>query len=181
MRSTHAFVALAALAGLALAASLSASGASTRTPAVRAATTSLSITATGQISGFGGPTSAKFNLLGASAADTDSGKLTFTAPTNPLSRKTAEGLNYTPMQLTQTLRGKYGTLVIRSSVSLFDVVKEDDFVATGSWSVVRGTGKYAGLKGGGALVGITQFSAGASSISDYDFSYRFAGRVTKGA
>jgi hypothetical protein len=176
MRSTLTFVTVTGLAGLALAGSLSVAGAATTSPRA-GATKSLTITVAGKISGLGGPTSANFDLLGASAADSDSGKLTFTAPMNSLPHKTAEGLNYTPMQLTETLRGKKGTLIIRSTVRLFDVVKQDDFIATGTWSIVRGTGKYAKLKGGGALVGITQAPADASSISDYDFSYRYQGHV----
>jgi hypothetical protein len=169
-------VTVAVLVALALAGSLSASGASVTSLTV-AARTHLTITAVGKISGFGGPTSGRFELLGASTADSDSGKLTFTAPGNVLPRKTADGLSYTPMRLTETLKGKKGTLVIHSDLRLFDVVKEDDSVATGSWSIVRGTGTYAGLKGGGALVGLVQPSTGASSISDYDFSYRYEGRV----
>ena len=38
----------------------------------------------------------------------------------------------------------------------FDVVKQDDTIATGTWSMVNGTGRYAGTKGGGSLVGIRQ-------------------------
>jgi hypothetical protein len=177
MRSTLTFVTVTGLAGLALAGSLSVAGATTTSPTV-AGTKSLTITVAGKISGLGGRTSGSFNLLGASAADSDSGKLTFTAPTNPLPRKTADGLTYTPLQLTETLRGKRGTLIIRSTVRLFDVVKQDDFIATGNWSIVRGTGKYTRLKGGGALVGITQAPADPSSISDYDFSYRYQGHVS---
>ena len=170
MRRALTLGAIAVLAALAVTGSLSA--------ATGAAKTSLTITALGKASGLGGPTSGTFNLVGANAATTDSGRLTFTAPTNALPRKTADGLAYTPMQLTETLKGKHGTLVIRSTVRLFDVVKEDDVIATGTWSILRGTGKYAGLKGGGALVGIMQFPADAASVTDHDFSYRYQGMVT---
>ncbi len=176
MRPATTLVTVAALVALALTGSLVANGATTTSRAATAKT-QLTITALGKVSGFGGPTSGTFNLVGANAATSDAGRLTYTAPGNTLPRKTADGLSYTPMQLTETLKGKKGTLVIRSVVRLFGVVKEDDSVATGTWSIVRGTGAYAGLKGGGALVGITQ--ASASSISEYNFSYRYEGRVAR--
>jgi hypothetical protein len=168
-RRTRRLTAAGGLVALALVGSLPA--------ATTPAKTQVTITMRGTISGVGGPTSGTFDLVGASTAYSDSGRLTFTAPLTPVARKTPEGLNYSPIQLTETLRGKKGTLVIRSSVRLFEVVKLDDFVATGTWSILRGTGKYAGLTGRGTLIGITQAPSQAQSISDYDYSYRLAGLV----
>jgi hypothetical protein len=54
-----------------------------------------------------------------------------------------------------TLVGKHGTLVARSRMEGVDVT--DGFsVVTGTWTVVRGTGAYARLAGGGrvAVVGL---------------------------
>ncbi len=168
MRRAFTLTVIAGLGALALNGSLGAANGAAKTP--------LTITVLGKISGLGGPGSGTFNLLGASAAYADSGRLTFTAPTDALPRKTPDGLSYRPLQLTETLKGKHGTLVIRVNVRLFDVVKEDDSVSTGTWSILRGTGRYVGVKGGGPLVGITQLTA--SSITDYNFSYRYAGLVT---
>jgi hypothetical protein len=178
MRSTRNFVSAAVLAALALAAFLSPGGAAARTPVVRSAQ-NLTITATGTLSGLGGPTSGAFELQGASGAETDIGKLAFTAPSAaPLGLKTPEGLWYVPLRITVTFTGKHGTLVVRTSARQFDVVKIDDSIATGTWSVVKGSGRYAGLNGGGALLGI-QRAAGTRSISDYVYSYRFQGHVFK--
>ena len=178
MRSTRIFVPAAVLALLALAAFLPAGGAATRSATAGSTQKNLTITATGTISGLGGPTAGTFELLGASGAETDIGKLTFTAPSIPLAHKTPEGLSYVPLRITVTFTGKHGTLVIRTSARQFDVVKLDDSIATGTWSVVRGTARYAGLKGGGALLGIQQ-AAGSGSISDYSYSFRFQGHVSK--
>jgi hypothetical protein len=47
-----------------------------------------------------------------------------------------------------TLRGKRGTLVLRNQIEFIDI-PGGDAVFTGSWKVVRGTGAYAGISGGG--------------------------------
>jgi hypothetical protein len=139
----------------------------------------LTITTTG-ILGGASTGSGPFELQGASGAETDVGKATFTEPTvPPLARKTPEGLTYVPLSFPITLTGKHGTLVIRISARQFDVVRGDDSIATGTWTVAHGTGRYAGLKGGGALVGM-QSAAGRNSISDYAYQFRFQGRVSKG-
>ena len=171
MRHKLSLTAAGLFVALTLAGSLSAATPLAKTP--------VTITMRGTISGLGGPTSGTFDLVGASTAYSDSGRLTFIAPLspNPVPHKTPEGLNYSPMQLTETLQGKKGTLVIRSSIRLFDVVNLDDYVATGTWSILRGTGKYARLTGRGGLIGITQAPSQAKSISDYDYSYRLAGLV----
>ena len=171
MRSTRIFVSAAVLAVLALAAFLPVGGAAAH------AQKNLTITATGILSG--GPTAGAFELQGSSGAETDVGKLAFTAPAiPPLAQKTPEGLSYVPLLFTLTFTGKHGTLVIRMSARQFDVVKVDDSILTGTWSVARGTGRYAGLKGGGTLVGLEQ-AARSSSISSYEYSFRFQGRVFK--
>jgi hypothetical protein len=180
MKSTRMFVSAAVVAVLAPAAALPAGGATTRSATTASAAQNLTITATGILrSGSGGLASGAFELQGASGAETDLGKLTFTEGSiPPLAQKTPEGLMYVPLRFPMTFTGKHGTLVIRISARQFDVVRGDDSIATGTWSVVRGTGRYAGLKGGGALVGMQQ-AAGRGSISDYAYQFRFQGRVSK--
>jgi hypothetical protein len=180
MRSTRMCVSAAVLAVLALAAILPAGGAATRSATPASAAQNLTITTTGILkTGAGGLASGAFELQGASGAETDLGKATFTEGSIlPLAQKTPEGLSYVPLRLPVTFTGKHGTLVIRISARQFDVVKQDDSIATGTWSVVKGTGRYAGLKGGGTLLGMQQ-TAGRGSISDYAYQFRFQGRVSK--
>ena len=158
-----AFAALACVSG----GPLAAAGAVGKTP--------LTITLVGKTDGT--VVSGKFNLIGASAAYVDSGRFTHSAPVESLSRKTSDGLSYIVIQRTDTVKGKHGTLVIRSRVERFDVVKEDDFVSNGTWAIVRGTGRYAGLTGKGTLLGITQAARDATSFSEYEFSFRYAGLI----
>ena len=147
-------------------------------PATPSAAKNLTITAAGILGGASVATGT-FELQGASGAETDLGKVAFTEPAvPPLAKKTPDGLSYYPLSFPVTLTGKHGTLVIRISARQFDVVKTDDSIATGTWSLVKGTGRYAGLHGGGALVGLQQ-TAGRGSISDYAYQFRFQGRVTK--
>lgn len=54
-----------------------------------------------------------------------------------------------------TLSGKRGTLVARNRVEFVDV-PDGWVVFTGTWKVIRGTGQYAGLAGGGRGAGIGQ-------------------------
>ena len=48
-----------------------------------------------------------------------------------------------------TLTGKRGTLTIRDRNEWVSVESGEDAVAVGTWSVVRGTGQYAGIVGKG--------------------------------
>ena len=128
--------------------------------------------------------SGTFQLLGGNAADADAGKVTFTQGVGTHG-KTAEGLLFLTVPRTETLKGKRGTIVIRSSVQVFGVavLDQDDSISTGTWSIARATGRYAGLAGGGGLVGIvTAVKPGASSCTGffcYSHSYRYEGRVTR--
>lgn len=142
-----------------------------------AAKTRLTITVLGKTRSDG--MSARFTLLGASAADSDSGALTFKAVRELAPETTPAGFSFSPVRRTETFKGKHGTLVIRSAGRQFSVVKEDDSVWTGTWSIVSGTGSYAGLEGGGETIGIRQPPARVSSFADYDFSYRYEGLVTR--
>ena len=128
-----------------------------------------------------GTASGKFTLE--LSASRDAGKLTFKY-TYGSARKTSAGQTFRPGERTETFRGKYGTLVIHSVGRQFPVGVEsptdpdgDSEVWTGTWSIVSGTGRYAGLKGGGGVVGIILFSAGHDVSLDY--SWRYEGFVTR--
>jgi hypothetical protein len=54
-----------------------------------------------------------------------------------------------------TLTGKRGTLVARNRIGYVDVT-DGWAVFTGTWKVVRATGQYAGLGGGGRGAGIAR-------------------------
>ena len=53
-----------------------------------------------------------------------------------------------------TLTGKKGTLVARNVIGFVDL-PDSWAVFTGSWKVIRGTGAYAGLAGGGRGAGVS--------------------------
>jgi hypothetical protein len=124
--------------------------------------------------------SGRFSLVGASAAESDSGIVTFTFSTGQLA-KTRTGQAYRPFGHTGTLKGKHGTLVIRSTGRQFPVLRRFGFfsnenhVLAGSWSIVRATSRYAGLVGGGGFAG-TMLNAAAPDT--YNFSYRYEGLVS---
>ena len=50
--------------------------------------------------------------------------------------------------IVETFKGRRGTLVIRSRIEYVDA-GSGYHVGTGTWKVVRGTGQYAGITGGG--------------------------------
>jgi len=52
-----------------------------------------------------------------------------------------------------TLTGKRGTLVARNRVGFIDI-PDGWSVFAGTWKVIRGTGQYAGLAGGGRGAGV---------------------------
>jgi len=52
-----------------------------------------------------------------------------------------------------TLTGKRGTLVVRNRIEWVDI-PDGWAVFTGTWKVIRGTGDYAGLAGGGRGAGV---------------------------
>jgi hypothetical protein len=52
-----------------------------------------------------------------------------------------------------TLTGKHGTLVARNQIGFVDL-PDGLAVFTGTWKVIRGTGDYAGLSGGGRAAGV---------------------------
>ena len=66
-------------------------------------------------------------------------------------------------QLTLTL--KRGTLVVRSRIGFIDI-PGGWAVFTGTWRVIRGTGDYAGLVGGGRRAGVARPNGNVNSQFD---------------
>ena len=122
----------------------------------------------------------KFTLeLGAAS---DAGKLALKY-TNGSVRRTGAGQTFRPGERTEAFTRKYGTLVIHSTGRQFPVGVEnpkdpdgDSEVWMGTWSIVRGTGRYAGLKGGGGVAGIIEISGHGLSL---DYFHRYEGFVTR--
>jgi len=96
-----------------------------------------------------------FTMLGASTADSDSGTVSFTETRIGFGR-TAEGLAFERVRRSETLKGKHGTFVLRSTDRRFHVgvIDEDDYSATNTWTIARATGRYARFTGGGGGAGI---------------------------
>jgi hypothetical protein len=118
---------------------------------------SIRTTVEGNVDPARGTISGRFTLdLGAS---TDTGSLTRAYVYDTL-RRTRDGQSYQPGWRTESLRGRYGTLVLRVTGRQFPVgVRHardpdgDSAVWTGTWSIVRASGRYASLRGGGGVAG----------------------------
>ena len=65
--------------------------------------------------------------------------------------------------IVETFKGKLGTLVIRSRIEYVEA-GSGYHVGTGTWKVVRGTGQYARVTGGGR---IAQVGVASSSVARY--------------
>ena len=99
-------------------------------------------------------------------------------------RRTAAGQTFRPGDRTETFTGKQGSLTIHSAGMQFPVGVQgpkdpdgDSEVWVGTWSIVRGTGKYAGLTGGGGVAGIVEIAPGKGLTLDYFHRYEgFASR-----
>jgi hypothetical protein len=112
----------------------------------------------------------------------DTGTLTFTrsddSKAGRSTDKTPEGLPYTRLTETDILKGKKGTLVIRAKARSYDLGffpqvnnrlgQINPSIGT-TWSIVRGTGAYAGFRGGGKWVAV--------SYGDNKVEARYAGFV----
>jgi hypothetical protein len=85
---------------------------------------------------------------GAIRQDTGTTSIVIGQPT----RVMREGQSFEIYQLVWTFTGKRGTLTIRERNEWLDT--GDAYVAYGRWSVVRGTGQYANVNGGGRSAGV---------------------------
>jgi hypothetical protein len=117
----------------------------------------------------------RFDMIGASTADSDSGKVTFVYPFGR-TQKTAQGLLFTRLRWTSTLRGRRGVLVIRTDARQYPIVKDDEEAFLGTWTVVRGTGAYAGVRGGGDVAGVQE--TGTGQVFGVQVSFQYQGSVT---
>lgn len=84
----------------------------------------------------------------------DSGTITCTRSFGA-SGKTAEGLPFDTVKGTDSLKGKAGGLVLRFSARIYPNAYSTEGWF-GTWSIVRGTGKYAGLTGGGKFAAVSE-------------------------
>ena len=88
-----------------------------------------------------------FTLTGSKYADR--GSITFTSgPTPVFNGRIIEGQRVDRFRGATTLTSMRGTLVLRLQVD-FVSAGNNYQVATGTWSVVSGTGQYSGVAGGG--------------------------------
>ncbi len=92
--------------------------------------------------------------------DLDSGRYTIVAAEKPyIVRRGQRAAVYVAVE---TLTGKRGTFSIRWRVE-FVGAGEGATVGTGSWSLLRGTGRYTGLTGGGRLAAVVMTPRGFTS------------------
>jgi hypothetical protein len=98
----------------------------------------------------------------------DSGKLTYRFSFG-LEGTNSLGQHGAAVRGTDTLKGRRGRLVIKSTGRTFGTTGYE--VWRGKWSVAGGTGRYAGLKGGGGFVAVI--------TSNFHFSFRYEGLVTR--
>jgi hypothetical protein len=89
--------------------------------------------------------------LTAGAVKPDTGVATFCCWTERHIMRDGQAIDINDPQM--TLTGKRGTLVARNRIGWVDV-PGGLAVFTGTWKVIRGTGDYAGLSGGGRGAGV---------------------------
>jgi hypothetical protein len=90
----------------------------------------------------------------------DSGRYTLAAAEKPHIVRNGQGIAV--YIAVETLTGKRGSFVIRWRVE-FVGAGEGSTVGTGTWSLVRGTGAYAGASGGGRLAAVVMTPRGFTS------------------
>ena len=116
----------------------------------------------------------RFELLApqGGALERDSGRITGVWSQDPARVLMRDGQRIEVHPATWTLVGKRGRLVIRERSEWVSAVRNDSGypqVGTGTWKVVRGTGQYAGVTGGGrsghAGLGATWFARHEGLVS----------------
>jgi hypothetical protein len=76
---------------------------------------------------------------------------------------TRDGLTHEIDDPQLTLIGKRGTLVLRNRIEFFDIL-DGWAVTTATWKVVRGTGDYARVSGGGSGAGVELANGDAKAL-----------------
>lgn len=87
---------------------------------------------------------------------------------------TRNGQNYERIQATDTLKGNGWSLALRTRDSIGVSAGAGYSVITGTWTVARGTGKYAGARGGGRMA-VVVLPAKGSTLTSYS---RYEGVLT---
>ena len=93
----------------------------------------------------------------------DSGTVSFCCWTQRFITRNGQRIQVNNPQM--TLTGNRGTLVARNRIEWFDF-PSGWLVTTGTWKVVRGTGDYAGLTGGGIAAGYSLANGNGRSQFD---------------
>ena len=103
------------------------------------------------------------NSLTSGVIKRDTGVATFCCWSSRQIRRDGQDivLNDPQMRLT----GKRGTLVLRNRIAWVDI-PDGWSVFTGTWKVIRGTGAYAGLSGGGRGAGVQLANSSGKSRFD---------------
>lgn len=81
----------------------------------------------------------------------DTGSASFCCWTERHIMRDGQAIDINDPEMTLTL--KRGTLVVRNRIEFVDI-PDGWAVFTGTWKVIRGTGDYAGLSGGGRRAGV---------------------------
>lgn len=81
----------------------------------------------------------------------DTGSASFCCWTDRHIMRDGQAIDINDPEMTLTL--KRGTLVVRNRIEFVDI-PDGWAVFTGTWKVIRGTGDYAGLSGGGRRAGV---------------------------
>jgi hypothetical protein len=90
--------------------------------------------------------------LGSGAIRADSGTVSFCCWAQTFTRRNGQRIEVNNPQM--MLTGKPRTLVARDRIEWFDL-PDGWVVTTGTWKVIRGTGDYARLSGGGIGAGVS--------------------------
>ncbi|MBA2641795.1 MAG: hypothetical protein H0U82_02550 [Actinobacteria bacterium] len=107
---------------------------------------------------FGAPNGTfVFHALTPGPLDFDSGRFTLAAAEKPYVVR--DGQRLAVYIAFATLTGKRGTFDVRWRVE-FAGAGEGSTVGTGTWSLIRGTGAYAGATGGGRLAAVVMTPRG---------------------
>lgn len=114
---------------------------------------------------FGAPTGTfVLHALSPGPLSLDSGSHDYAAAERPPVIRDGQGIAV--YVLVEAFAGKRGTIVVRSRIELVGA-GNGTTVGTGSWSIVRGTRAYAGLRGGGRAAVVVMTPGGFTS-SQYE-------------
>ena len=103
--------------------------------------------------------------LGSGAIKPDTGTITFCCWTQRTIMRHGESIDINNPRM--TLTGKQGTLVARNQIGWIDV-PDGLSVFTGTWKIIRGTGAYAGLVGGGRGAGVDLGDATGTTKAQFE-------------